>query len=100
MSKLTVLYALVRAQTLVLLRSMSSSSLRNSGSGLIISSSGRDPSHFLSKSRGSNQWSEGIEARADCPCYLTNLMVSDKASESKAVLRVILVMQLCSTIVF
>lgn len=51
----TGLYALVRAHTRTLDRSMSSKSLRNAGSGLMICSSGREPSHLRSKSMGSEQ---------------------------------------------
>jgi hypothetical protein len=49
----TVLYAFVKAQTRALLRSMSWNSLRTEGSGLIISSKGKDPSHLSLKSRAS-----------------------------------------------
>lgn len=51
----TCLYALVRAQTRTFVLSRSSNSFLNFGSGLIYSSKGRVPSHFWSKSRGSEQ---------------------------------------------
>ena len=51
--KLTVLYAFVRAHTRTFVRSISSNSFRTDGTYAIMSSRGREPSHFRSKSSGS-----------------------------------------------
>ena len=50
---LTGSLAFVKAQTRHFVRSMSCNSLRRVGFGFNISSNGKDPSHFASKSSGS-----------------------------------------------
>ena len=93
-------YAFVSAQTRTLERSMSRKSWRSAGSGLIISSSGSDPSHFWSKSRGSaaavSRGAKQAGRRAGGggrESGFTYVVMAREAAQREAVLRVVFVVQ-------
>ena len=77
---------------------MLSNRARSPESGFIISSKGNDPSHFKSKSSGSEELELVSRSEWDITkaCYLTDVVMSHQPTERETVLLVIFVMHLRS----